>query len=132
MIFTIAFANIGDEEEVYPTNKVIICILICLLSFFCQLKSKPFITLDLNNLNLLSNVIMILTLLFALFSAICENSQMKFIFLIALLCFNCYFLLIIVKSCLIVKLVIAKNSNILNHYEKYFGNNCIKIKITNF
>ena len=82
MIFIISFATIGDNEEVYPINKVILCIFICLFSFYGQFQTQPFITKDLNHLNSIANVIMILTLLFALFSAICENLAMQIFFFI--------------------------------------------------
>ena len=126
MIFIISFVEIGDTEDVYPINKVIICIFICIFSFSGQIKTKPFITKDLNRLNSVANTIMILTLLFALFSAICENLGMQIFFLIALIGCNCYFLLIIIKSCLVFKFFIIKNSKITKELEKYIGQNCIK------
>jgi len=124
MIFIISFANIGENEDVYPLNKVIICILICIFSFYGQFKTQPFITNDLNHLNLIGNVIMILTLLFALFSTICEDITMQILLLIALIIFNCYFLLLIIKSCLFFKLFIDKNSKISKKFEKYIGDYC--------
>ena len=126
MIFIISFATIGDNEEVYPINKVILCIFICLFSFYGQFQTQPFITKDLNHLNSIANVIMILTLLFALFSAICENLAMQIFFFIALICCNCCFLFIIAKSCLVFTFFINKKSKIAHQFEKYLGNKCIK------
>jgi len=125
----ISFVKIGDSDEVYPINKVILCILICILSFCGQLKTKPFITNDLNYLNFVANVIMILTLLFALFSAICKNETMQILFLIALIGFDCYFLFIMIKSCLVIKFVIRKNSKFAKRFEKYIGTTCKNHKI---
>ena len=126
MIFIISFATIGDNEEVYPINKVILCIFICIFSFYGQFQTQPFITKDLNHLNSISNIIMILTLLFALFSSICNDITMQILFLISLICTNCYFLLMIVKSVLVFKFFINKNSKIAKRCEKYIANDCIK------
>ena len=120
MIFIISNFNIGEVEEVYPINKVILCVFICLISFYGQFITKPFITDDLNQVNLNSNVIMILTLLFALFSAICENTAMKIIFMVFLTCLNCYLIFIIGKSCLTLKLLYTNNSKLLNFINKTF------------
>lgn len=120
MIFIISNINIGDVEEVYPINKVILCVFICLISFYGQIITKPFITDDLNQVNWNSNVTMILTLLFALFSAICEDIAMKIVFMVFLTSLNCYLIFIIGKSCLTLKLLDTKNSKFLNFINKIF------------
>jgi len=124
MIFIISFVQIGDTEEVYSTNKVILCILVCMLSFYCQFKTQPFIIDDLNQLNAIGNTIMILTLLFALFSAICENTALKIFFLLALISLNCYFLMLAVKGCLETKFLNDKKSLIFQKIWKYLGYHC--------
>ena len=126
MILIILFAKIGDTEDVYPINNVIICIFICIFSFYGQIKTKPFITKDLNRLNSIANSIMILTLLFAVFSAICENLAMQIFFFIALIGCNCYLFLIIIKSCVVFKFLVNKNSKITKKFEKYIRQNGIK------
>ena len=126
MIFIISFVEIGDTEDVYPINKVIICIFICIFSFSGQIKTKPFITKDLNRLNWVANTIMILTLLFALFSTICANLGMQIFFLIALISCNCLLFLIIIKSCLVFKFLINKNSKITKKFEKYMRQKGVK------
>ena len=76
MIFIISFVKIGEAESVVQNN-AFICLILCVLAFYYQLKSPPYILENLNTLDYQATSVMIATVFFGLFSSISKDGTIK-------------------------------------------------------
>ena len=119
IILIIAFANVGYGQILYQNNGFFILILTC-LCFWIQVKRKPFITDELNSLDLKGSVVMIITIFGGLFSSICEDLTLQTILMVIVILINVYFLALFLKTYLQIKLTFVKDSKF--RLFKLFGN----------
>ena len=119
----IAFIKTGDAGtgNVISQNNAFLCLTLCFISFWAQLKLQPFVTIELNQLNLKSNFLMIITIFFGLFASICNDFKLELIILIVIFGLNLYFLLFFIKSYIQIKLVVQQNSKFYNAIKKGIG-----------
>jgi len=82
------------------------------------MKWKPFITEELNTLDLKASMIMIITIFGGLFSAVCEDSSLQTILMVLLILFNVYFMALFVKIYIQIKFSFAKNTKFSLYFEK--------------
>ena len=111
MTFIISFLKSGSGE-ISSQNNAFLCLIIFLLSFWAQMKFRPFITDELNNLNLYSNFVMILTILLGLFTSLCQNDFLETILLVSLILLNIHFIFVFMKNYLQLKMVASSNSKV--------------------
>ena len=123
MTFIIAFVKTGDTGigNIISQNNAFFCVTLCFISFWAQLKIQPFVTIELNELNIKSNFIMIITILFGLFASICNDVKLELIILIVIIGMNVYFLLFFVKRYLQIKMVVQQNSKFFDKINKGIG-----------
>ena len=118
MIIVISFIKIGTPDVIPETN-AFLCLIICLFSFWLQIKYEPFITSDLNNLNFNSTLLMNITIFFGLFISIAQDDNLQ-IFLLAILFFlNILFILAFCKSYILLKVVSIEHSKILLNFKEF-------------
>ena len=120
MTFIIAFIKVGSGE-VISQNNAFFCLILCFLLFWAQVKYKPFITNELNDLNLKSNFIMIITILLGLFSSMFQDITLQILLLILLLGLNIYFMMFFIKGYLQLKMVVTKKSKFFDIINKKLG-----------
>ena len=121
-----AFGNVGSGQTLYQNNGFFILILTC-LCVWIQSKRKPFITYELNILDLKASMIMVLTIFGALFSSICEDSTLQSILMVIVIFINAYFLVLFFIAYLKIQLAFVKDSKFKltllfkKTFEKYWG-----------
>lgn len=118
LTFIISFLKSGSGET-SSQNNAFLCLIIFLLSFWAQMKFKPFITDELNNLNLYSNFVMILTILLGLFTSLCQNDFLETILLVSLILLNIHFIYIFLKNYFQLKMVAGSNSKVFGFLNKH-------------
>ena len=106
IIIIIAFGNVGSGQTLYQNNGFFILILIC-FCFRIQMKWKPFITQELNSLDLRASMIMIITIFGGLFSSVCEDSTLQTILMVVIILINVYFLVLFSKIYFQIQLLLA-------------------------
>ena len=106
IILIIDFVNVGSGQILYQNNGFFILILTC-LCFWIQVKRKPFITDELNSLDLKGSVVMIITIFGGLFSSICDNSTLQTILMVVIILINVYFLVLFSKIYFQIQLLLA-------------------------
>ena len=110
LILIISLVKIGSDE-VHSQNNGFLCLVLCTLSCYAQIKDQPFITDELNDLNFKANFVMILTIFVGLFSSICRDYNLEIFLMIVLVFFNCFFISVFVKNYLAIKIITSKNTN---------------------
>ena len=132
LIIIISFSKIGPND-VIAQNNAFLCNILCLISFWLQLKYKPFIMNDLNLLNFKASLIMNLTIFLGLFMSISQDQSLQIILLIILFLLNTWFILSFFKQFLFLKILSIKKSksvHIVNSFiDKYWANGTHIIKI---
>ena len=111
MIFIISFVKIGEAESVVQNN-AFICLILCVLAFYYQLKSPPYILENLNTLDYQATSVMIATVFFGLFSSISKDGTIKLISILAILIINISFLIQFLKQYFILHIHIGKDSKV--------------------
>ena len=123
IILTISLVKIGDPPLSYQNNAFFILILNSLF-FGIELKLKPFGISQLNSLNLISNLVTIATIFGGLFSSINQQTSLSFTLMIVIIGLNIYFLLVFLKSFIMINLTFIEKINffskILNKIYKKF------------
>jgi len=112
IIAIISFANLGSGQTLYQNSGFFILILTC-LCFWVQMQWNPFITEELNSLELKASIIMIMTIFGGLFSSVCEDSTLQTILMVLIILLNVYFIALFFKIYLQIQLSFAKNSKLL-------------------
>jgi hypothetical protein len=88
------------------------------------MKWKPFITEELNNLDLKASLITIMTIYGGLFSSVCGISTLQQILMALIIMLNSYFLALFVKKFIQIKLSFAEKSKftrlVSNIIEKFW------------
>ena len=120
IIMIVSFANTGSGETLYLNNGFFILILTS-FHFWIQIQWEPFITKELNSLDLQSSLIVILTIFGALFCSVCQDLTLQNILMDLIILINVYFLGLFLKAYLQIKLTFAKNSKLINFFNKYFA-----------
>ena len=132
IILIISFGSVGTGEILFQNNSFFILILIC-FCFWIQMKWKPFITKELNSLDLRASMIMILTIFGGLFAMICDDSNLQTILMILIILFNVYFLALFFKTYIQTYLSFAKDSKLLLSFQrkvqKYWSGGSFYFKI---
>ena len=123
IILIIAFANVVTGQILYQNNGFFILILIC-SSFWIEKNLKPFLTDELNSLDLKASIVMILTIFGGLFSSICDDSTLQTILMMIVIIINVYFLVLFVKVYIQIKLIFPKKSKlyvfVTNLFERFW------------
>ena len=88
--------------------------------FWIQIKRKPFITEELNSLDLKASMIVIMTIFAGLFSSICDNLTLQTTLMIIIIIINVYFLALFFKAYFQIKLTFAKDSKMIRFINKNF------------
>ena len=113
IILIISFIHVGSGDIIYQNNAFLI--LICNCGWlFVQWKSKPFITDELNALDLKASFIIIATLFAGLFSSLCQNVVLQIILMAFIIIINSFFLLLFLRDYLFLQL--SMSSNIKVHF----------------
>jgi len=124
----VAFANVGSGQTLYQNNGFFILIFTC-LCFWIQMNWKPFITEELNSLDLKASVIMIMTIFGGLFSSVCGDQTLETILMAVIILINAYFLLFFVMIYFQIHLLLAKESKVItflkNTIEKFWSQGII-------
>ena len=125
LIAIISFANVGTGKILYQNNGFFILILTC-LCFWIQMKCEPFLTEELNTLDLKASLIMIITIFGGLFSSICENYRIQIFLMAVIMLINVYFFISFLKTYILIKICFAKDSKFIiflktNLFEKYWN-----------
>jgi len=108
---------VGTGQILYQNNGFFILILIC-FCFWIQMKWEPFITKELNTLDLRASMITILTKNGGLFSSICDDSTLQTFLMILIILFNVYFLALFLKTYIQAYLTFAKDSKFMLLFKK--------------
>ena len=116
IIIIIAFANVGTGKNLYQNNGFFILILNC-FCFWIQMTVEPFISDDLNNLDLKASFITIITIFLGLFSSVCENYTLQKILMVIVILVNVYFVALFAKMFITVKFYFAKESKLVNSFK---------------
>ena len=111
IILIISFVQIGDGSISYQNNGFLILILNSIF-LVLELKFKPFATPELNSLNLLSSLMMIITIFGGLFSSINQESVIVPLIIMALLMvLNIYFILLFFRNYIQIQLCFKTKTN---------------------
>ena len=120
-ILIISLVKIGEAPVYYQNNAFFILILNSIF-FSLELRLKPFGIIELNKLNSTSNLIMMITIFGGLISSINQQSNLSFIMMILIMCFNSYFMLLFLKYFIQIKLSFTKNFKSLFYFLNKFSN----------
>lgn len=115
MIFIISFVKIGPVE-VHNSNSAFLCFIILSLSFWGQLKTKPFLTDDFNDFNLRATVLMMVSLFFGLFCTLSQDQTIQYISFIVLLAANIIFFANFIKAYMIIQISTLDEKSALHSY----------------
>ena len=118
LIALISFGNFGSGE-IKVQNNAFLCFIVCSISVVAQIHDKPFLTKELNSLNLKANIVMMITIFMGLFSSVCGDPFIQTVLMIAVVLFNGFFLLIFFQNYLVINFATAKNSRYLELIYKY-------------
>jgi len=117
IIIIISFGNVGSGDILYQNNGFFILIFTC-FCYWIQIRWKPFITEELNSLDLKASMITIITIFAGLFSLVCENSTLQTILMVVVLVLNVYFMLLFFKTYFQIHLSFAKDSKLFRFINK--------------
>ena len=120
LILIISFAQVGTGQTLFQNNGFFILILNFICLYF-QLNWKPFITDDLNSLDLKASIIMSIIIFCGLFSSICNDPNLEMFLLVFVLVVNCYFLILFLKKYIILQIALS-TSKISKSIEKRINN----------
>lgn len=109
--------KVGSPETL-AQNNAFFCLILCTISFLFQLKSKPFLTDELNDLNEKSSLTLIVTIFLGFFISFCQNFNLELILVICLFIFNSWFILITAKKYIQLKIALSKKSKFLSFLKK--------------
>ena len=118
LIIIISFVKIGPVD-VIPQNNAFLYLIISLISYSFQIKYKPFITNELNNLNFKASLVMNLTVFLGLFMSISQDQILEIILLIILFLVNMWFIISLLKNYILIKVLSYDNSKLMNIIRKY-------------
>jgi len=82
------------------------------------MKWKPFITEELNTLDLKASLITIITIFGGLFSSVCGDSSLQQFLMVLMIMLNSYFLALFVKMFIQIKLSFAEKSKLARWISK--------------
>ena len=116
IILIISFLKIGSPDTVTQNNAVF-CMIICIFFYWVQIKYKPFVSKELNNLNSNGTLLMILTIFIGLFTSFSKDFTIQIILLIILFLCNFWFILKILKSYFILKLETSESSKFIDFFK---------------
>ena len=109
-ILIISLLKVGDAPISYQNNAFFILILNSIL-FGVELRLKPFGIPQLNDLNLISNLMMMITIFGGLFSSINQQTNLSLLIMIVILFLNIYFILVFLKCFIQIKLSFFEKIN---------------------
>lgn len=112
MIFIISFVKIGPSNVV-DSNNAFLCFIVLSLSFWGQLKSKPFLTESMNSLNFKATILMMVSIFFGLFCTLSQDTNIQIICFTVLVIANVYFFSIFIKEYLLLKIVLLDEKSFI-------------------
>ena len=104
MVFIISFVKIGPSERVVQNN-TFFCFIVCTLIVITQRKFKPFIIMELNDLNYWSSLSIIVTSFLGFFISNCEDVVLEKILMTILLLLNFILFIMILKNYVLLKII---------------------------
>ena len=111
LIFIISFVKIGEGELVVQNN-AFICLILCVIAFYYQLKSSPYLLESLNLLDYQATSVMIATVFMGLFSSISKDGTIKLLSIFVILIMNISFLINFLRKYFILSIHCGKRSNL--------------------
>ena len=118
LVCIISFVKFGPNEAI-TQNNAFLCLIICSILGYFQMKYKPFITKELNDLNKKSSLIIILSIYLALFMSFCQDLNLEIALLVLLLAGNSLFNLITMMNYLKLKIVLSKKSKFFSFLKNF-------------
>ena len=91
IIVIITFGDVGFGETLYQNNGFFILIL-TVFGLWMQINWQPYITDELNSLELKASIIVSITIFGGLFSSVCNDLILQTILMIIIILLNIYFL----------------------------------------
>ena len=88
--------KVGDAPISYQNNSFFVLLLISLF-FGLELRFKPYGIPELNSLNLVANLVMMITIFGGLISSINQQTNLSFVLMIVIMGLNLYFILLILE-----------------------------------
>ena len=126
-MIVISFAKIGPPEK-NGENNAFFCIIICLIFLYAQIRQKPFISEELNELNIKTSSILILTIFLGFYASFCDEPVAEMILILILLLFNCWINIHIIKNYIQMKIAFTKKSKFFLCVQWFFHKYWIKGK----
>ena len=112
LIVIISFVKIGSADTMAQNNGFL-CLIVCCILYWLQIKINPFITEDLNHFNNVSNFLMITTIFLGIFSSVSQNLTLETIIMGLILVLNCFLMIIVFKKLLIFKVSFTNESKLI-------------------
>ena len=113
IIAIITFGNAGFGETLYQNNGFFILIL-TFFGLWMQINWHPYITDELNSLELNASMIVSITIFGGLFSSICHDLTLQTILMIIIILLNIYFLCLFFKHYIQAQMNFAKDSTLMS------------------
>lgn len=111
IILIISFVNVGEGATLQQNHGFFILILAAVY-LWAQIKWHPFVTDELNSLDLKASVMMIITIFGGLFSSVCDNYKLQKMLMIFIIFLNIYFILIFCLQYFQIQMSFAKDNKV--------------------
>lgn len=120
LVFIISFVKIGPNEKIDQNNSFF-CIIICMIVWYAQTKTNPFITPELNYLSSRSFFTIILSIFLNFFISFCENQILEMFLLGLFFINNASFMLLVLKNYLQINIVFPSSCFLFHVFEIFFS-----------